>query len=147
MWRRGILVPWLASALVMYGLSYLWDGVALRDLQELKWPLALYLTLSGIFYLLIGLGLTIAVHKAIEYEFINLKRAFPLAAMLVGAVAGFIVYLGVFVLGMSFAKHELMHVAADVLWQMFEQCIGGLVVSLGLIYDMRETFLEQEKAH
>ena len=55
-------------------------------------------------------------------------------------------YLVIFVLGMSFAKHDVVHVAVDVIWQMFEQSLGGLAVSLGIIYDMRERFLEQERA-
>jgi TRAP-type mannitol/chloroaromatic compound transport system permease small subunit len=64
----------------------------------------------------------------------------------VGAVVGFMVYLLVFTLGMSFASHALRHVVVDVLWQMFEQAIGGLLVSLGIIYDMHRSFLEAERA-
>jgi hypothetical protein len=39
-----------------------------------------------------------------------------------------------------------MHVVADILWQMIEQGMGGLAVSLGIIYDMHKSFLEQERA-
>ncbi|MCB0763132.1 MAG: hypothetical protein R2815_10390 [Flavobacteriales bacterium] len=144
--KRGILVPWLLSGALMFGLSYLWHGIALRDFAELKVPLALYLALAAIVYLVIGLGITLITHKAIEYEWISLKRAFPLMTMLLSAAVGFFVYLVIFVLGMSFAKHDVVHVAVDVIWQMFEQSLGGLAVSLGIIYDMRERFLEQERA-
>jgi uncharacterized membrane protein YccC len=130
----------------MYGLSYLWHGLALTDLQELKIPLALYLVLSGLVYLIIGLGLTVAVHQCVMHEWISLKRAFPLMSSLLGAAIGFVVYMLVFILGMSFAGHQMLHIVVDILWQMVEQGVGGLMVSLGIIYDMHRTFLEAERA-
>ncbi|MBX2979254.1 MAG: hypothetical protein KF905_08175 [Flavobacteriales bacterium] len=129
----------------MFALSYVWHGVILSDLQELGVPKALYLVLSGIVYLVIGFGLTLLVHKAIQYEFISLKQAFPVMTMAVGAAVGFFVFLVIFVVGMSFTKPGVVHIVADVLWQMAEQGIGGLVVSLGIIYDMHQRFLEQER--
>lgn len=130
----------------MYGLSYLWHGLALTDLQELKIPTSLYLVLSGLVYLIIGLGITVAVHQCVLHEWISLKRAFPLMSMLLGAAIGFVVYLLVFILGMSFAGHHMLHIVVDILWQMVEQGVGGLMVSLGIIYDMHRTFLEAERA-
>lgn len=144
--RRYILLPWLLSATVMLGLSFLWHGVILVDLQELRIPITLYTVLATLVYLVIGLGITICTHKAIEYEWISLKGPFPLMSFLIGAAAGFFVYLVIFVLGMSFAKPGVVHIAVDILWQMAEQGLGGLMVSLGIIYDMRESFLEDERA-
>lgn len=144
--RRFILLPWLLSASVMYGLSYLWHGVVLSDMQDLTIPKGLYLSLAGVVYLVLGLVLTIGTHKAVEYEWISLKKAFPFMAMLFAAVVGFFVYLLIFVLGMSFAKHGVAHIVVDIIWQMIEQAVGGLMVSLGIIYDMHQRFLEQERA-
>jgi uncharacterized integral membrane protein len=144
--KRYILVPWLLSSLVMFGLSYVWHGVALTDLQELPIPQTLYFILSGVVYLVLGLVLTIGTHKAIEYEFISLKRAFPLFSGLLGAAVGFFVYLAIFILGMSFSKQGMVHVLVDVLWQMFEQGIGGFMVSMGIVYDMHQTYLESEQS-
>jgi len=131
----------------MFGLSYAWHGLMLSDLQDLQIPKALYFVLAALVYLLLGLGLTMATHKAVQYEWISLKVAFPMMTMALCAAIGFVVYLVIFVLGMSFAKHGAMHVVVDVLWQMFEQAVGGLVVSLGIIYDMHHRFLEEERAH
>ena len=39
----------------------------------------------------------------------------------------------------------MMHIVVDILWQMLEQALGGLMVSLG-IYDMHRAFLEHERA-
>lgn len=131
--------------MLMYGLSYLWHGVALNDLDELRVPLALYLVLAGLVYLIIGLGMTIGIHQSIVHGLIGLQRGFPVKAMLSGGVIGFVVYLIVFILGVSFAKHGMMHVVVDLLWQMVEQAMGGLVVSFGIIYDLHRSFLETEK--
>jgi uncharacterized membrane protein YccC len=145
--RRAFMVPWLLSAVVMYALSYLWHGIALTDLQELKIPLWLYLSLSAVVYLLIALGIKMAIHHCIIHEWISLKRAFPLMSTAIGAVVGFVVYLIVFILGMSFASREVVHIAVDILWQMLEQAMGGLMVSLGIIYDMHRSFFDAERAN
>jgi hypothetical protein len=147
LFSRHILLPWLFSTAVIFGISYVWHGLALTDLQELKIPLTLYFILALIVYLVIGLALTIGINKAVQYELISLKGPFPLTASLLGAAVGFFVYLVIFVLGMTFTKHGIMHVVVDIIWQMFEQGLGGLTVSLGMIWDMHKRFLEQERAN
>lgn len=142
--RRRILVPWLLSSVVMYGLSYVWHGIALTDLQELTVPLTLYLLLAAMVYLALGLGMTLIMHYALSYELISMREAFPFKAMALGGAVGFLVYLVVFILGISFAAHNAMHIVVDVLWQMLEQSIGGLMVSFGIIYDLHRTHLEVE---
>ena len=144
--RRFILLPTILAAVLMFGVSYLWHGVILKDLQDLHIPLTLYLILSGLVHLGLGLMLTICTHKAIEYEWISLKGPFPLMAFLIGAASGFFVFLVIFVLGIGFTKGGVVHVVVDILWQMLEQGLGGLAVSLGIIYDMRQSFLEDERA-
>ena len=64
----------------------------------------------------------------------------------IGAAVGFVVYLLVFILGMSFASREMVHIVVDILWQMLEQGLGGLMVSFGLMYDMHRTFMDAERA-
>lgn len=144
--ERRIWVPWIASSLVMYGLSYVWHGLALNDLNELHIPLWGYLVLSALAYIIIGLGITLAVHAGIQHEWIGLKQGFPLKGMGVGAIIGFIVFLLAFLFGMSFTARGVMHVLADVCWQMAEQAMGGLVVAFGIVYDLHQTFLENERA-
>ena len=144
--ERRFLLPWIASAVLMYGLSYLWHGVALNDLRELRIPLGLYMGLCGLAYLIIGLGITIATHQGIQLNWIGLKQGFPLKGMLVGAVIGFIVFLLAFLFGMSFTDRGMMYIVVDVFWQMAEQALGGLVVALGIIYDLHQSFIENERA-
>jgi len=148
--RRHILLPWLFSTVVMFGLSYVWHGLVLNDLSDLKdlhVPLAKYLVMAGTTYLVLGLVLTIGIHKGIQFEWISLKGPFPFTAFLVGSALGLVVYLLLFASGMSFAKPGMVHMVADAIWQMFEQGVGGLMVSLGIIYDLHQRFLEQERVN
>ncbi len=131
----------------MYGISYVWHGLALTDISELKIDLSIYLVLSGLAYLVIGFALVMLIHLGIGREWISLKSSFPLRCMIAGACAGVVIYLIIFVSGLSFASYGMQHVVVDALWQMFEQAIGGLMVSLGLIYDMHRTFMEAERVH
>lgn len=146
LFRRHTVLPTVLAAVVMFGVSFLWHGVVLKDLEDLHVPLTLYFVLAGLVHLCIGFVLTIATHKAIEYEWISLNGPFPLMAFLLGAAFGFFVFLLIFVLGVSFTKGGVVHIVVDIVWQMVEQGLGGLAVSLGLIYDMRQSFLEDERA-
>lgn len=119
----------------------------MTDLQEVSLPKPLYFSLAGLIYVVLGLGLTFFIHHGIHAGWISLKVGFPFTSMAIGGAVGFFVYLLIFVLGVSFAKHGMMHVLVDVIWQMLEQALGGLAVSLGIIYDMRQSYLEAEKAN
>ena len=145
--KRGIIVPWLLSAVLMFVISCVWHGLLLNDISEMRMGLGAYAFFSGVAYLVIGLGLTLLVHAALARGSISLKAGFPFKGMFVGALAGIAVYLVVFLSGFSFASHELHHVALDLVWQIVEQALGGLMVSLGIIYDLHRRFMETERAH
>ncbi|HEX2616605.1 MAG TPA: hypothetical protein VHL57_03630, partial [Flavobacteriales bacterium] len=66
MFKRRILLPWCISALVMYALSNLWHGLILNDLKDLKVPVALYVCLSLLVYVIIALALTVAIQQALH---------------------------------------------------------------------------------
>lgn len=131
----------------MMALSYAWHGLALTDIADLKMDLWLYLVLTGLAYLIIGLVLTLGVHFLLAREVITMKTAFPLKTTFVGLVAGVGVYLIALVSGLSFASHGLQHAVVDLLWQVIEQGIGGLMVGLGIVYDLHRSFMEAEQAH
>lgn len=130
----------------MYGISYAWHGWVLNDISEMRTGLGLYLSLSGIAYLVIAMGIVLLVHRGLAQGWISMKSAFPFKGMLLGAMVGVVVYVLVFISGFSFASHELHHVALDFIWQLVEQGLGGLMVSLGIIHDLHRRFLETEHA-
>lgn len=143
---RRIFLPWLSSATAMFILSYLWHGLALTDIDEMRMPLEHYFVLTAGGYLVIGLVISLAVRFCLLRDWITLKRGFPLACMFVGSVVGLIAYLLIFAMGLSFMGHEVQHVVVDALWQMFEQAMGGLLVSLGMIYSLHRSFMQAEHA-
>lgn len=145
--ERRIWLPWSLAAIIMYGLSYVWHGIALNDLEAIKVPLALYFSLSALVYVIVALVLVFAMHQALAHGWISLRRGFPLMGMLLGAAVGFLVYLIAFIFGISFMDHKLSYIVVDVTWQMVEQGMGGLMVSLGIIYDLHKKFLESERAN
>jgi hypothetical protein len=109
--------------------------------------MAIYLMVAAVVYLVVGLLLTFAVHRAIDRGWISLKGPFPVKAMILGAGAGVVVFIAFYASGVSFTKHDPLHILADLSWQVFEQAMGGLGVSLGIIHDLHQSFLEQEKAN
>ena len=48
----------------------------------------------------------------------------------IGVLAGFIIYLIAFVLGVSFQGEGIEHTIVNFTWQMFEQGAGGLSISM-----------------
>ncbi len=130
----------------MFGISALWHGVALTDLSEMKIGMNTYFMLSAGAYLIIALALVLFIRLCIVREWISLKSGFPWKAMGIGAVAGIIVFLVILLSGLSFASHGFQHMVVDMLWQVLEQAIGGLMVSLGVIYDLHRLFMEAEQA-
>lgn len=128
-------------------ISYAWHGLALTDISDLRMDLWLYLGLSSAAYLLIALVLTLLVHWGIAKEWISLKMGFHWKAMMVGAMVGVTIYLVVLLSGLSFASHGIEHVVVDLIWQVVEQSVGGLMVSLGIVYDLHRSFMEAERAH
>lgn len=130
----------------MAGLSYVWHGVALTDVAELRMSGLKYAGVSAVVYLVLAMVLTWTVHFFLGREWINLKGAFPLKAVVLGAVFGAGVYLLVLFTGLSFADHGVHHVVVDLIWQVVEQSVGGLMVGLGIVYDLHRSFMEAERA-
>lgn len=146
LFKRRILFPWLLSAVVMFVISYVWHGITLTDISDLRMELWLYLLLSGLAYLVIGLLLTLGVHFLLAREWIIMKNAFPMKSMLAGAGAGVVVYMVILASGLSFASQGIQHAVVDLLWQVVEQAVGGLMVGLGIVYDLHRNFMEAERA-
>ncbi len=147
LFKRRILFPWLLSAAVMLGISYAWHGIALTDIADLRISLGSYFVFATAAYLAIGMLLTLFIHFLLVREIISMKTAFHAKTMLAGALAGIVVFLVILASGLSFASHGVQHAIIDLVWQVVEQSVGGLMVGLGVMYDMHRTFMEAEQAH
>lgn len=124
-------ISWLASALLMYVAFYVWHGLFLTDLSQIRFSKSLFLILVGLVYLVISFVLyRIYELKVFDKYFSNAL----LRGVTAGFILGFILFAIVAVLGISFTKHiNSTYLIADCLWQIAEQIIGGVIIGLGKI--------------
>lgn len=130
---RGYIIPWLLASLSMYGLSYLWHGWFLNDLEKLQYPLPMFMGLALIVYLVIGAVMTWALDQ------IDLSKASLIKGFMVGSICGFVLYLVAFTLGVSFSAEGMEHVIVDFAWQMIEEGIGGALIAVALYIQQRNS--------
>lgn len=108
----------------MMSLSYIWHGVVLNDIKSLQYDLTIFLGLLFLLYLFISLFLSFIV------SIYNPKDNKLFKHTTIGVFFGFLVYLIAFVLGVSFSGGALNHIVVDFTWQMIEQAIGTLTISV-----------------
>jgi len=119
-----LLIATVFSASIMFAISYYWHGILLNDLELISYDKTLFFWLLSILYLLVGgaLSFVIMAYKPTEHR--TLKH------LTIGVLAGFIIYLIAFVLGVSFQGEGIEHTVVNFTWQMFEQGAGGFSISI-----------------
>jgi len=131
-------VSWLACSVSMFSLSYVWHGVILNDFVRINVPLSLFLTISSLVYLVIGLFMTV-----LTFVLKKIKNSFRYG-IAVGAAVGVFIYAIAFMLGVRFYPFfDIKMVLFDLGWQSVEQAFGGLVC--GWVY--RFMYMESKHAH
>ena len=125
--NKRFMFSWILSSVVMFIISYIWHGVFLNDISHIHYPLGIYLISATFVYLTIGFVMT----KLYSYPgIINLFRSFFARGLILGAGLGLLLYMMALVLGVTFTKSiSMASIAVDVPWQMFEQVVGGLIIS------------------
>ena len=125
---RSFFLCWIFSATIMFSLSYLWHGIFLNDLERLNYPKEIFLTGAIVVYLILGFLLTKVF--MIKFPKSIAKRPF-LRGIISGAMLGISSYLLALVIGVSFSSTlTLEYILFDLLWQAFEQTVGGIVVAM-----------------
>jgi hypothetical protein len=119
-----LLIATVLSASIMFAISYYWHGVLLNDLALISYDKILFFGLLSILYLLVGgaLSFVLMAYKPVEHR--TLKH------FTISVVAGFIIYLIAFVLGVSFQGEGIEHTVVNFTWQMLEQGVGGFSISI-----------------
>ena len=118
---------WIVCSVVMYVISYIWHAQILNDFIKIPYPLDVFLVLSMVVYLGIGLILT-----TLTYLGKKIKDSFKYG-ILIGGIMGLCIYAVAFVFGISFTPViDLKYIIVDASWQICEQAIGGL--ACGWIY-------------
>ena len=119
-----LIISSFFGCFIMLGLSYLWHGLILNDINSLQYDLSIFLWLLFVLYIFIALFLSFILSV---YTPENNKR---LKHVTIGVFFGFLIYLIAFVLGVSFSEGGLNHILVDFVWQMLEQGIGAGVISV-----------------
>ena len=120
-------LSWLLSALIMFGLSYLWHGVFLNDFARLSYPKELFLTCAVITYLILGFLVT-------QIYLMRFPKGIAKKPLLRGIISGILLgiatYVVSLVVGVSFSSTlTTEYILFDVLWQAAEQMFGGITVA------------------
>jgi hypothetical protein len=124
-------VSWIFSAILMYVAFYVWHGLFLNDLNRISFPIAIFLGLAALVYLVIAFIL----YRTYESKFIIKYISHPMVRGIIsGFLIGFILFAVVAVLGISFTSNvTATYLMADCAWQIVEQIIGGIIIGLGKI--------------
>lgn len=118
-------ISWIITSVSMFSLSYVWHGIVLNDFLRISYPKDLFLLVSALVYLGVGLAITI-----LTYALKKIKSSFKYG-ILVGALMGLFIYAIAFILGVSFySVVDLKMIAFDAGWQIIEQGAGGLICAL-----------------
>ncbi|MCT4581913.1 MAG: hypothetical protein N4A35_10880 [Flavobacteriales bacterium] len=121
----------IIGASFMLLLFYIWHGVVLNDLSFLQYDQNIFIGLLSLVYLSIAFALSfvIAVYNPEQNRFFK--------HLSIGVFMGFLIYLIVFVLGISFNGGGIEHIVLDLSWQMLEQMLGSGVVSIYYLVSYR----------
>jgi hypothetical protein len=132
MLTKRFLLSWIISSIIMFLAFYAWHGLFLTDFERLNYSKEVFLVVSSVVYLIIGLVLNKAYDiKALE----RFDRKPILRGLVVGAALGFALFLVTMVMGVSFGgSRTLANLLIDVSWQTVEQAIGGAVVGIVHIF-------------
>ena len=129
---KRFITSLLLSAAIMCAASYLWHGVLLSDFARLNRSKTKLLFLS----LAISLIIAFVMIKLFEFEIMEkyFKRNPLLRGLIVGAVCGILFYFISKLIGFSYdSSNNIKHSLVDLVWQVFEQSLGGIVIGMVFI--------------
>ena len=121
----------------MLVLSLSWHGLFLNDLQRLSYPIELLIIGGMVIYLILGFLVTQCY--LLNFPLFIAKR--PLVrALITGTILGITTYLITLATGFSFnGEQKTKYILFDLTWQIFEQIVGGISVSVIYIWTHDES--------
>ena len=119
-----LILATIISSIVMFSMSFYWHGVLLNDLMFITYDKKLFFGLLSILYVAVAGALSFFLMFYKPEENRTLKHA------TIGVASGFMIYLIAFVLGLSFKGEGLANTVINFTWQMIEQGIGALFISV-----------------
>jgi hypothetical protein len=141
MYTLRFFIAWILGAVVMYSAFYFWHGVVLTDLSRITYSHSLFLIFAAITYLVISF----IVYKVFSLKLWNrISSNLFLKALLTGISVGFILFVVTTVLGISFSmRNSMTYMLTDCAWQVVEQSLGAVIVSLAHMFIYEPEFSEE----
>lgn len=129
---RRFWVALLASSVVMYLMSYCWHGLFLNDYSMIHVSQSVFLAAAAVVYLFIGL----VVCRAFLLTPLDRISKHPIVrGPIAGVMTGFLMFLVVLVVGITYSRHaSLEYLLLDLVWQILEQTVGGVIVGLAYMF-------------
>jgi len=132
-------LSWILSAVIMFILFYLWHGIFLNDFKRIQFPLSWFVTFAAFTYLIFGAGIYFLFESSLMKKIDN----YFVRGLFTGIIAGFSFFMIATVVNISITKHlSVSHLSVDCIWQVSEQTIGAMVITL-LKVTVREPHLEE----
>lgn len=115
----------------MFSLFYTWHGVFLNDFKRIHFPLGWFVLFAAITYLILGAVITVVF----ESELMRKIRNLFIRGLVCGALAGFTLFMITTIINISLTRNQsIQHLMMDCIWQIFEQIVGAMVVTLLKIF-------------
>lgn len=109
----------------MFALFYYWHGIFLNDFIRIQFPISWFIMFAAFTYLLLGFGMSVLFDSRLFFKI----RSYWIKTLLTGAVSGLSLFMAATVVHISLTKDlSANHMLIDLSWQIFEQCIGALLV-------------------
>jgi hypothetical protein len=126
---KRFLISWIVSAVSMFFISYIWHGIILNDFSRLSYPKEIFFLFAAFTYLIISFVVVKVFDTKIFEDFFHHKLI--LKGLLKGIVCGLMFFIVATVVGVSFNTGSgIKNLLIDMIWQMFEQGVGGCVVAV-----------------
>ena len=141
MFNGRFYIGWLLSATLMYLAFYIFHGILTNDLLKLTLPKSVFLSVAAFVYLTIAFGMSLLFKSSTLKK--NIKQPYK-RSLLIGTCAALFLYAVAFVVGVSFSYQvTLLNAIVDIGWQLIEQNLGAVVVTIAntLLYREEETFV------
>jgi len=127
--RLGIrfFLSWIVSAVLMFGLFYVWHGLFLNDFRRIQFPIAWFVTFAAFTYLVLGAG----IYFLFESRLLKRIKHIFLRGLVSGLMAGISVFMVATIVNISLTSRlSVQHLLIDCSWQICEQVFGGMVIVL-----------------
>jgi len=115
----------------MFALFYIWHGVFLNDFKRIHFPMGWFVAFAAVTYLILGAVIYLVFESELMRKIYNLF----IRGLVCGAIAGLALFMITTIINISLTRNQsIEHLLMDCIWQISEQIVGAMVVTLMKIF-------------